>query len=433
MSTPSRHRQILYRWADQLRQHLPLTKSQALGLALWSIGIVLAKSGMLTSVALSLSIWVGWSRFNLIKRLREWYLEAQAKKGAGSQGRGQKRRDFSVEQCAPALARWLLERWPAAHLPLILDATNIHDRFTVLAISLAYRRGAIPLIWTVLPGNTPEAWEPHWERMIGQLAGWIGSDHFVLALTDRGLYSPRLFKALVRVGWHPLMRIRAQGYYRPTGQRGWQPLANLCPPRNQQQAWTGEAFKNAEGRLQCTLVAWWTEGHAEPWLLLTDLAVDRVQASWYGLRGWIEQSFKRLKSAGWDCERTRMSDPERVSRHWLALAVAMLWTVSVGGQAEAAEEAEGAVGPAAWDEESWLKDLSQPASDPAAPHAEEPVAGEPGARPEGSATSPWERTVSVFARGWAILSQALSAGRLLRVRWYPEPLDGLDLARAGFS
>src|SRR3954452_7430069 len=108
--------------------------------------------------------------------------------------------------------------------------------------------------------------------MCRHLAASIDDDCFVLVLTDRGLYSPRLFRTLVRVGWHPLMRIRAQGSYRPTGQRGWQPLANLRPPLNQQQAWTGEAFKNAEGRLHCTLVAWWTEGHAEPWLLLTDLA-----------------------------------------------------------------------------------------------------------------------------------------------------------------
>src|SRR4051812_20692791 len=106
MSTPSRHLQTLYQWADILSQRLPLTKPQALGLALWSIGIVLAKSGSLTAVALALSVWLAWPRPNLIKRLREWYLEAGAKKGAGTRGRGPKRRDWQVEDCAPAVARW---------------------------------------------------------------------------------------------------------------------------------------------------------------------------------------------------------------------------------------------------------------------------------------------------------------------------------------
>jgi hypothetical protein len=429
MSTPSRHQQVLYQWVNVLSQRLPLTKPQALGLALWSIGTVLAESGSLSGAALALSIWLGWPRLNLLKRLREWYLEADAKKGAGTQGRGKKRRDWQVEECAPALARWVLGDWPSRSVALVLDATSIQDRFTVLAVSLVYRRCAIPLTWTVLPANTPEAWQPHWERMLGQLAASIGDDRFVLVLTDRGLYSPRLFRAIVRVGWHPLMRIRAQGYYRPTGQSGWIPLANLGPQVNQQEAWTGDAFKNTEGRLACTLVAWWTEGHAEPWLLLTDLAVDRVQGCWYGLRGWIEPGFKRLKSAGWDCEQTRMSDAGRVQRHWLALAVAMLWTVSVGGQAEAKEEAE-ARGDLDSLEAFWLEALAHPV-------VAEPGAGAtaPAAEDEAAAPAPWswEHTVSVFRRGWMILSQALSGGRLLRVRWHPEILVKPVLARAGFS
>lgn len=429
MSAPSRHQETLYQWADLLSQRLPLTKPQALGLALWSIGTVLAESGSLSGVALALSIWLGWSRLNLLKRLREWYLDADAKKGAGTQGRGKKRRDWRVEDCAPPLARWILGDWPSRSVVLALDATSVQDRFTVLAVSMVYRRCATPLLWTVLPGNTPDAWQPHWERMLDQLATAVDGDHFVLVLTDRGLYSPRLFRAIVRVGWHPLMRIRAQGYYRPTGQSAWVPLANLRPRADRQETWTGDAFKNTSGRLACTLVAWWTEGHAEPWLLLTDLGGDRVRGCWYGLRGWIEQSFKRLKSAGWDCEQTRMTDAGRVQRHWLALAVAMLWTISVGGQAEAKEEAEVQEGLNTL-ESYWLETLAHPLAAGSGPDATDSGA-------EGEAAAPaacvWEHAVSVFRRGWMILSQALSQGRLLPVEWHPEVLVKPVLARAGFS
>ena len=34
----------------------------------------------------------------------------------------------------------------------------------------------------------------------------------VLVLTDRGMYSPRLFHCLVGLRWHPFLRIRAQGF-----------------------------------------------------------------------------------------------------------------------------------------------------------------------------------------------------------------------------
>ena len=39
-------------------------------------------------------------------------------------------------------------------------------------------------------------------------------------------------------------------------------------------------------------MAWWGEGHAEPWFVLTDLAPDACDAQWYALRGWCEQGFK---------------------------------------------------------------------------------------------------------------------------------------------
>lgn len=435
MSAPSRQLNALYQWVDVLRQRLSLTRPQAIGLALWSIGIVLAKSCSLTAVALALATWLSWPRPNLLKRLREWYLEAGAKKGSGTRGRGRKRRDWCVEDCAPALARWILALWPSPNVVLALDATAIRDRFTVLTIALVYRRCAIPLLWTVLPGNTPGAWQPHWERMLGKVARQIGGSRFVLALTDRGLYSPRLFRALVRVGWHPLMRIRAQGYYRPRGQSTWMALANLVPPLDQQKAWYGDAFKNREGRLACTLVAWRTEGHAEPWLLLTDLPIEHVRACWYGLRSWIESCFKYLKAAGWDCERTRMTSPERVARHWLALAVATLWTVSAGGEAEAAEDSEKGQGATAAEQWEWLGAVTQPAAEPAVSTVPAGTRTPSVASRRAKATMPVmaEHLVSVFQRGWNLLNQALGAGRLLEISWHPELLIHRVVAGAGFT
>lgn len=78
------------------------------------------------------------------------------------------------------------------------------------------------------------------------------------------------------------------------------------------------------------MLAWWGEGHAEPWFVLTDLPPDGGDAQWYGLRSWCEQGFKVLKRGGWQWQHTQMTDPARVARLWLALAVATLWVISVG-------------------------------------------------------------------------------------------------------
>ena len=75
-------------------------------------------------------------------------------------------------------------------------------------------------------------------------------------------------------------------------------------------------------------------GDTAPWLRLTDLAPSAGEACWYGLRAWIEQGFKRTNRAGWQWHRTRMTDPHRAARLWLAVAVATSWLLSVGGEAE---------------------------------------------------------------------------------------------------
>ncbi len=97
---------------------------------------------------------------------------------------------------------------------------------------------------------------------------------------------------------------------------------------------TGIAF--ARHQVPCTLLARWEDGDKDPWLLLTELAPEASDAGWYGLRAWIAQGFKITKRAGWPWHRPRMTDPARAARLWLAVAVATLWLLSVGGGADEA-------------------------------------------------------------------------------------------------
>ena len=84
MITILRHAAV-HHWAALLRPQFPdLTPSQVFGLALWSIGIVLARSASLHAVTLALATWLNANPDNLQKRLREWYLEADAKKTAST-------------------------------------------------------------------------------------------------------------------------------------------------------------------------------------------------------------------------------------------------------------------------------------------------------------------------------------------------------------
>ena len=139
----------------------------------------------------------------------------------------------------------------------------------------------------------------------------------------------------MRLGWHPLLRINTGGTFRPAAHARYQPLHSLVPQPGTQWVGRGTAFQGPRRRLNCTLLARWDEGYADPWFLLTDLAPTAGEACWYGLRAWIEQGFKLTKRGGWQWQRPRMADPQRAARLWLAVAVATLWLLSVGGLAEA--------------------------------------------------------------------------------------------------
>ena len=408
----AKRRQALARWTALLRQRLPtLSLPEAKGLALWSIGIVLACSSSLHAVVLALVCWLPFKLLTLRKRLQEWYLEGSAKKGHGTGGLGFQRRDFDPHAASADLLRWILDEWPNRQLVLALDPTNFGDRFTVLNISVLYRSCAVPVIWTVVEGGKPEAWEPHWEHMLEVLAASVPAGWQVLVLTDRGMYSPRLFRCLRRLHWHPFLRIRAQGFYRPLGSQKWLELKDLQPTDGQTEAFAAEVFKNDVGRLNCTLVAFHGEGHAEPWLIVTDLSAKVAQATWYGLRGWIEQGYKRVKGEGWNLPRTRITTCARLQRLWLAVAVATMWVLEVGGEAEMAERSSAERSPEgkrAGEDTPELPDLG-------------PSTREGTKTGDGAAAGSPQRIWSVFGRGWNVLRNALAVGLLVLGSWQPEP------------
>ena len=150
------------------------------------------------------------------------------------------------------------------------------------------------------------------------------------------------------------------------------------------------------------MLACWEAGYTDPWLILTDLAPEASEAGWYGMRAWIEQGFKLTKRAGWQWHRTRMTDPARAARLWLAVAVATLWVVSIGGVADAT-----------------LAEGTRPDV-----HAHCPGYRRPRRATRG-------RLVSIFRQGWLMLVGALLRhDPLPEGRFLPEPWPAIQWLRA---
>ena len=368
-------------WSATVASRFPaLSKPQALGLALWSFGMILVRSCSLSSVANLLAPLLGHSFNTMRERLRDTYRESVAKSGMH-------RAELDVTLCwAPWLA-WILEGWNGRQLAIALDATNLGDRFVVLAISVVYRGCSVPVAWKIVKANEKHPWKPEWVALLKQFQGLLPANWMVIVLADRGLYAKWLYEAIVVLKWHPFLRVNTGGSFRPEGLDHWHPFFDFAPSKGCQWQGTGTVFCGKQSQLNCTLLAYRGETYQDPWLVLTDLAPESADACWYGLRAWIEQGFKCTKRGGWQWQYTRMDEPARAERLWMAIAIETWWLLSVGGDDEAKTDA--------------LTTFEEPVF---------LVAGAVRRRVKG-----W-RAVGIFHKGWCLIVAALLNHQLIPVK-----------------
>ena len=121
---------LVTKYTITIKTHLPhLSKPQATVLALWSLGMVLARSCTLTAVRALLAPWLGRKEPTVRQQWREFCDEAAAKRGTA-------RCALRVETCFVPLLAWVVSLWQGTQLALALDATTLGTRLTVLVLSV---------------------------------------------------------------------------------------------------------------------------------------------------------------------------------------------------------------------------------------------------------------------------------------------------------
>lgn len=316
----------------RVRQMLPsLSKAEAEVLGLLSYGILLFNGCGITRLSKGLAKIEQVPAGRLRQRLREFSYEAQAK-------RGNKRREVDVQVCFPDLLRAVLQGWQGKkELALAMDASTLGERFTVLSISVMYRGCGIPIAWKIIRAGQEGAWRPYWEGLLATLEGVVPADWKVIVMADRGLYAAWLYQAIVKLGWHPMLRVNEELSFREAGEESFSPMGMRLKRRG--RGWSGKGEWSEYGeRMQGTVLIRWEKGYEEKIVVVTDLSEKEANAAWYQMRFWIEDEYKDHKSGGWGWEQTKMTDPGRAERQWLARAVAMQIAVLVGGQEEAEEQ-----------------------------------------------------------------------------------------------
>ena len=108
-------------------------KPQLNNLALFVYGLLLAGHVHLPKIALTLPV-TGNTR-NALQRL-ERFLKNKA---------------IQPTLWYEGVAKAVLARWKGGEIELIMDQTDLDDRFPLLFVALAFRKRAIPILWRLLP------------------------------------------------------------------------------------------------------------------------------------------------------------------------------------------------------------------------------------------------------------------------------------------
>jgi len=288
-------------------------KWQAKGLALFSYGIVLAEACQVSKVAEGLA-WVGKIP-TMEKRLKRWL---------DNEG-------IDLEGCWQAWVEWV---WQACDLPraiLLVDETKLSDRLGVMMVSLAYEGRAIPLVWCCYWANRAEAYPSQGQvlliwGLLARVVSWLPSSARPLVEMDRGLgHSSAMLRALRNLPLSYLVRVKNTACF--TSSRGHTSRLKALIHQGERLTCHGTLFTGAH-RLSTHLCLVWEAGQEEPWCLVTN--DPTLRAAGYAVRMWQEESFRDLKSGGWQWQRSQLSSPRRAERLILALALAYAWMLTLG-------------------------------------------------------------------------------------------------------
>lgn len=232
---------------------------------------------------------------------------------------------------------WDALRRAGRRVVLVLDDSSQDDRIHLLRLSLAYWGGSVPLAWAVWEQNVPLPDGYYWqqvEQVLAAAAQVIPPDLAVVVTADRAFDVAPFVDRVATHGWHWLARAKAHGDLRFRDQRGQvRPLrevvAQYLPRAGSRWKARGWVFKKAGWRA-ASVVAVWATGHAEPLVVISDLAARWELAGQYGRRFWIEPGFRNDKTAGWQWEHSGVVGVGHQQVIVLAMAWATLLTVAVG-------------------------------------------------------------------------------------------------------
>ena len=305
---------LYHTWIDRIRQLCPEARRTLIHNFTWLlVGLYLSRKVHLSLIANKIP---GHAKLNSkVQRLRRLLLDP-----------------ISVRKCYDPIAVELLES-QAQHGPvrLIVDGSKVSFHHQLLMVSIAYRRRAIPIVWTWVQGNRGHSSALKQLALLRHIHKLMPENASVSLVGDSEFGAVAILRQLDRWGWQYVLRQKGNILIDLTLHNHWQPFAGLVH-RPGQSYWFREGFLTEIHYYRTNLLAYWKRGEERPWLLATSFPTQRETLRAYRIRMWIEEMFGDFKGHGFDLESSHLCHFQRLSRLTLAVVLLYLWLVVLGSR-----------------------------------------------------------------------------------------------------
>ena len=304
----------LYRLSAEIEQRFPsLGKWQAKGLALACWGLIIQEQCQVSRMAEALP---EWGAFNTVRqRLKRWISNPR----------------IGVTNACYEWVSWVWSSCQFKRPVLLVDETKLSDRLAVMMVSLAFEGRAIPLMWRCYYANSVMDYPQQGQvlliyGLLAQVLSALPTSVRPLVQMDRGLgHSSAMLRALKALKVDFLVRVKASARF--TSRRGHSQLLRQMVTYGE-TTWAQGTLFARQHQIKGSIYLTWERSQAEAWCLFSNdphLAGHR-----YALRWWQEESFKDLKSGGWQWQSSHVGCPKRMERLLLVMSISYGWMLSLG-------------------------------------------------------------------------------------------------------
>jgi hypothetical protein len=233
---------------------------------------------------------------------------------------------------APIAQRLIAAAAKTGEIRLVVDATKVGFGHQLLMVALAYRKRALPIVWTWVRERIGHSSSFKQLALLAYVCCLLPKDTRVLLVGDCEFGAVEVLRHLDRWQWKYVLRQPASNLLDLTLHGNWQRFGDVLDEPGQSK-WLGRAFLTLAHAYPVNLLAYWQVGEKQPWLLATNLPSQQQALHAYRKRPWIEEMFGDMKKHGFDLESTHLRHFLRLSRLTLAIALLYVWLVAFGAQA----------------------------------------------------------------------------------------------------